>query len=832
MNEFKTLDIIVTGMSCTSCVSSIQNALQNLPGVTSCSVSLLNSSATISYNPEQVSASNIINCINDIGFTASVKDSVQNSAEKPLLFPVSFACGFLTCAFLLLQTILPDVFGSQPLPGLFISDILHFSLALPVFVVLLPLSFKNFSNVLSKRRDPNMNTLLFLSSHVSFILSVWLLFFNISSQHRQFALFFDSSVLVVCFTSIGKFLEQKAQKQFSTMLSGLSYDITPDVTVLNDRTAPLNSNLPEIPVKTINSTDLKIMDIVRVSPGEIIPCDGKIVYGPSSFINESLLTGESSPVLKHVGDTVFQSTVNVSHTLFVQMTTSNDNTYAKQLVKLAQDAQLSKPPIQTFTDFLCKWFVYAVLCVSLCTFLLWNILGLFSIVVVPPGFNSFTFAVFTSLSVLVVSCPCALGLAIPLAVVAACNIAFNKRILIQNGAVKSLQTLSSIDCIVFDKTGTLTYGSPKLSDSFGNEYFYLAKHVSQFSSHPLSKAVFKIPLTGNPPSVVCNDFSEILGQGLLCSVQTCSSKTDDLQDWDVTCSKNISVKLGNPQWVMESCTSELDPTLKSTIENWTLTGKTIVLMSVDNCVVCGFAFVDFVRPESKSLVRFCHQTFGPLRTWILTGDSRTATLHVSRQIGIPDSNVVSAASPTDKANFIKALQSSTPRSSTLSKMYSWIQTVFNYGFRKNYLPIVNENEQTHVLYPKTTVAFVGDGKNDSVALATADVGIYFGKKDSCKNDSSTFIITSSQLSHVQLLIQLSQRMMFTIKLNLFWALSYNIVAIPISTGLFYPWLSLNPQFASFWMTLSSLLVVTTSMLLLHSFKYNLQRISRLNSLFF
>ena len=684
----KTLDISITGMSCSSCVNSIENALQNLPGVTSSTVSLLNSTATITFNQNQVSESEILTCINDIGFEASVKTSSQPASETPpksrnaLLFPVSFTCGFLTCALLLFQMLAPSTFHSQPLSGLFLSDILYFFLALPVFVMLLPLSFTNFYNVLFKRRDPNMNTLVFISSHVSFLLSVWLLCVNISSQRRQFALFFDSSILVVCFTSIGKFLEQKAQKQFTTFLSGLAYDISPTVTVLQTPESDIKHlpDLSDAPVKTINSTDLKIMDIVRVSPGEIVPCDGKIVYGPSSFLNESLLTGESSPVLKHVGDTVFQSTVNVSHTLFVQMTTSNDNTYAKQLVKLAQDAQLSKPPIQTFTDFLCKWFVYAVLSVSLLTFLFWNILGFFSVVVVPPGFNSFTFAVFTSLSVLVVSCPCALGLAIPLAVVAACNIAFSKRILIQNGAVKSLQTLSSIDCIVFDKTGTLTYGSPKLSDSFGNEYFYLAKHVSQYSSHPLSKAVSKVPLTGKPPSVVCNDFSEILGQGLLCSVQTCSSKTDDLQDWDVTCSKNISVKLGNPQWVMESCTSELNPTFKSTIENWTLTGKTIVLMSVDNCVVCGFAFVDFVRPESKSLVRFCHQTFGPLQTWILTGDSRTATLHVSRQIGIPDSNVVSAASPTDKANFIKALQSSTPRSSTLCKINSWIQTVFNYGF--------------------------------------------------------------------------------------------------------------------------------------------------------
>ena len=481
----QTLKLSITGMSCSSCVASIENAVCNLPGVSSCNVCLVQNSAYVLFNQNVITPAEITQCISDIGFDAtdatdSTNPPQENSSNKhhSLLFPVSFTCGVITCFVLLLQLFFPTVSSIQIINGLPITDFILLLLSSTVFVVVVSPAYKNLSNVVRRATTPNMYTLVFSSSIVSFLLSIWLLVYNVALRKHYFQLMFDSSVLVVSFTSFGKYLENKAKNKFSTMLSALSFQIVPSVSLLDippdfDPNKP-GSPLGDLPVTSFDASVLQTFDpkhqtiVLRILPGESIPCDGVICdsgsgSGSGSFVNESLLTGESSPVYKNAGDNVYESTINMSHPIFVQMTAACDDTYSKQLVKMAGDAQLTKPQIQTFTDFLCKWFVYAVLTVSSLTFVAWILVDIFTEVDLPAGFNAFTFAMYTSLSVLVVSCPCALGLAIPLAVVAACNVAFSKRVLLKNGG-KTLQTLSDVHSVVFDKTGTLTYGTPKLVD--------------------------------------------------------------------------------------------------------------------------------------------------------------------------------------------------------------------------------------------------------------------------------------------------------------------------------------------------------------------------------
>lgn len=812
-------------MSCASCVASIENALCNLPGVSSCNVSLIQNSAYIVFDPSVINASAIVQRVQDIGFEANVhtehRPQETKNTFRSLLFPVSFTCGVITLSLLLSSLLFPSISEFNLVNGLPVTDLILLLISSCVFVVVLPLSFQNFSNVLSHSAAPNMYTLVFLSSTVSFLLSIWLLVYNITLGQHHFVLFFDSSVLVVSFTSFGKYLESKAKNKFSTMLSALSFQIAPTVSLLDlpPQFDPSSggTDLNNFPVTSFEASVLSTLDpkrqtiILSILPGDSIPCDGIILplggSGSGSFVNESLLTGESSPVFKHAGDNVYESTVNMSHPIFVQMTSATENTYAKKLVKMAQDAQLTKPQIQTFTDFLCKWFVYVVLTLSLTTFLVWIAIGVFGNVDLPTGFNAFTFAMYTGLSVLVVSCPCALGLAIPLSVVAACNVAFSKRILCKNGG-KTLQTLSGVHSVVFDKTGTLTYGTPKIVDSFGAEFFSIAKRIAGQSNHPLCNPISKIPSlpssNADVRDILCENVQEILGQGVLCSA---SFSVSDLQ---MLC----TVRLGNSQWISQFASTSGNSVAHATVQDWTASGKTVVLMAIDNEIVCGFAFVDVVRPEAKDLIQFLDNS--GVHSWILSGDSRPATLQVARQIGIPDEHVISSAGPADKAKFIKALRGSGGGMSL--HHYSIVHQFFRRWSLSAYQLLPNTTYDAHADKSTKTVAFVGDGKNDSVALATADVGICFGTNAITCIDSASVVIAGESLSHIELLIQLSKTMMKTIKWNLFWALSYNAFSIPVCAGIFFPNFVTNPLWASLAMTLSSLLVVATSMLFLYSFK--------------
>lgn len=822
----QTLKLSITGMSCSSCVASIENAVSNLPGVSSCNVSLVQNSAHVLFNRSVITPAEIIQSISDMGFDATdaTECPQENSSNTPhsLLFPVSFTCGVITCFVLLLQLFFPTLSQLQIINGLSVTDFILLLLASIVFILVIPPALSNFSNVIHSAATPNMYTLVFLSSIVSFLLSIWLLVYNVALRKHYFQLMFDSSVLVVSFTSFGKYLENKAKYKFSTTLSALSFQIAPTVSLLDlppdfDPTSPDPSGgggtpLGDLPVTSIDASVLSTLDpqrqtvVLRILPGESVPCDGIILGEAGSFINESLLTGESSPVYKNAGDNVYESTINMSHPIFVQMTAACDNTYAKQLVKMAGDAQLTKPQIQTFTDFLCKWFVYAVLCVSSLTFFVWIAIGLFTDVDLPAGFNAFTFAMYTGLSVLVVSCPCALGLAIPLSVVAACNVAFSKRVLLKNGG-KTLQTLSRVHSVVFDKTGTLTYGTPKIVDSFGHDFFGIAKSIAAYSNHPLCKPINKLPSlpssNADVRDIFCENVEEILGQGVSCSA---SFSTVDAE---MMC----NVKLGNSQWISQFASTSSNSVAHATVQEWTLSGKSIVLMAIDDEVVSGFAFVDVVRPDSKALIEFLN-TSG-VHSWILSGDSRPATLQVARQIGIPDEHVISTAGPTDKAKFIKALQG--------SRKAVHHSPFFNRWPWSSYQLLPSSTNDACKENGSSIVAFVGDGKNDSVALATADVGICFGTNAITCIDSASVVVAAASLSHIKLLIQLSKKMMTTIKLNLFWALSYNVFAIPVSAGIFFPNFVMNPLSASLAMTLSSLLVVATSMLFLFSFKRRLLR---------
>lgn len=570
-----------------------------------------------------------------------------------------------------------------------------------------------------KHHQANMNTLVAVGTSVAYFYSIFAMFTG-----RE--VYFESAAFVTVFVLLGDAMEEKMHNNASNALAKL-IDLQ-----AKDAEVERNGEFVNVPLDQV-----KPGDIIRVKPGEKIPVDGVIVDG-STTINESMVTGESMPVTKKKGDEVVGSTINTNGTFTFKATKVGSDTMLAQIVDLVKKAQTSHAPIQNLTDKISNIFVPAVLIIAIITFVIWYVFLGATIV------NAMLFAV----SVVVIACPCALGLATPTALMVGTARSAKMGVLIKNGEV--LEEVSDIDTVVFDKTGTITVGKPQVTDIIGDEkqVLTIAASLEENSEHPLATAIVKKAKLDNIALAAVKNFAAIEGKGVKANYgkQEAFVGSDKLLE-DIIISQEMKKKAIQLQ----------------------KEAKTVVYVGLGQDIIGLVAIQDVPKPSSKKAIAELKKR--GLRTVMLTGDNQNVAEAIGKEVGIDQ--VIAGVLPTEKANEIKKLQDA-----------------------------------------GRVVAFVGDGINDAPALSTANVGIAMGSGTDIAIESGGIVLVQNDLMGVVKALEISKKTFNRIKLNLFWALIYNTIGIPIAAGLFMGLgLTLSPELAGLAMAFSSVSVVTSSLLL-------------------
>lgn len=570
-----------------------------------------------------------------------------------------------------------------------------------------------------KKHHANMNTLVAAGTSVAYFYSIFAMFTG-----RD--VYFESAAFVTVFVLLGDAMEEKMHDNASDALGKLMGLQAKDAEVLKD------GKFVKIPLEQV-----QVGDLIRVKPGEKVPVDGVITDGTST-LDESMVTGESMPVVKKVGDTVVGSTINSNGTITFKATKVGSDTMLAQIVDLVKKAQTSHAPIQNLTDKISNVFVPVVLIIAIVTFVIW-----YAFLNATPV-EAMLFAV----SVVVIACPCALGLATPTALMVGTARSAKMGVLIKNGEV--LEEVSDLDTVVFDKTGTITVGKPQVTDVVGDEkqVISVAASLEESSEHPLASAILKKAQAENISLIKAKEFEAIEGKGVKAHYndQVAFVGSDKLLE-DINISQEMS-------------------TQATTLQN---EAKTVVYVGLDKKIIGLIAIQDTPKPSSKDAI--AELKARGLKTVMLTGDNEKVAQAIANQVGIDQ--VIAGVLPNEKAEHIKQLQS---------------------GNHK--------------------VAFVGDGINDAPALSTADVGIAMGSGTDIAIDSGGIVLVQNDLRGVVRALDISKKTFNRIKLNLFWALIYNTIGIPIAAGVFAGiGFQLSPELAALAMAFSSVSVVTSSLLL-------------------
>lgn len=572
----------------------------------------------------------------------------------------------------------------------------------------------------AKHHDANMNTLVAVGTTVAYFYSVFALLTG-----RD--VYFESAAFIAVFVTLGDAMEERVHKNAEGAVSNLLQLQAKSAVVKR------NGDWVKVPLK-----EVQIGDEIRVKPGEKIPVDGTILTGQSA-VDESMVTGESMPVEKKKGDAVVGSTINQTGTFTFKATKVGAQTMLAQIVEMVKKAQTSHAPIQDFTNVVAHYFVPVVLIIALVTFTIWYaFLG-----------ATFVQALLFAVSVIVIACPCALGLATPTALMVGTGRSAKMGVLIKDG--QTLQEVSSLTTIVFDKTGTITAGKPQVTDVVGDDQGHVlrvAVSLEALSEHPLAQAVIKQAKAEQFDQHAVEDFQVVEGQGV-------TGKLDDHQ-----------IAVGSDRLVDSY---QLSPQLADQADQLRHAAKTVVYVSEDNQVIGLLAIQDVPRPEAAATMAALHDR--GLTTVMLTGDNEQVAQQIAKQVGID--RVIAGVLPNQKAEQVKLLQ--------------------------------QQGEK---------VAFVGDGINDAPALSTAEVGIAMGGGTDIAIESGGIILVQNDLRGVVSALSLADKTFKRIKLNLFWALIYNLIGIPIAAGLFVGLgLQLTPEIAALAMAFSSVSVVTSSLLL-------------------
>ena len=750
----------VTGMSCAACSARVEKAVKKVPGVTSCSVSLLTNSMGVEGT---ASPAAILSAVQEAGYGASPKNASASKAsdasadldaladrETPKLKRRLIASlGFL---LVLMYFSMGHMMWGWPLPHWFDGNhvamgLVQLLLAGIVMVINQKFFINGFKGLI--HGAPNMDTLVALGSMASFVWSTYALFAMTRAQvdgndelvmHYMMEFYFESAAMILTLITVGKMLEARSK--------GKTTDALKSLMKLAPKTATLVRDGAEV---TVAIADVQKGDIFVVRPGENIPVDGVVLEGTSA-VNESALTGESIPVDKAVGDKVSAATTNQSGFLRCEATRVGEDTTLAQIIKMVSDAAATKAPIAKIADTVSGFFVPAVISIAVVTTIVWLLLG-----------HELGYALARGISVLVISCPCALGLATPVAIMVGNGLGAKNGILFKTAA--SLEAAGRTQIVALDKTGTITEGAPRVTDLLPaegvteTELLTLAAALESRSEHPLAKAVLADAEAKaiTPPEVT--DFAALPGNGL-------AAKLD-----------GMDIYAGNAAFIQTKLT--LPAALAQQAEKLAAEGKTPLFFGGAGRLLGVIAVADTIKEDSPEAIRQL-QNMG-IRVVMLTGDNQRTADAIGRQAGVDE--VIAGVLPDGKEAVIRQLQAS------------------------------------------GKVAMVGDGINDAPALTRADTGIAIGAGTDVAIDAADVVLMNSKLSDVPAAIRLSRATLRNIHENLFWAFIYNIIGIPLAAGLFIPFgLTLNPMFGAAAMSLSSFCVVSNALRLnlfdLHSTRHD------------
>ncbi|MHA1667563.1 MAG: heavy metal translocating P-type ATPase [Candidatus Heimdallarchaeaceae archaeon] len=757
----ETKKINIEGMTCASCVARVEKALTSLEGVDSASVNLVAHNAQLIYDPHKVNEKDIYKAVEKAGYKASVSDIelsyMKNKqlvdmrrrfiASLVLTIPVFiFAMGYMApfnnwfpqfATFLSTYTIFPKMT---------LSSFIQLALTTPVqFIISWPFYVAAWKSV--KNKSASMDVLIVLGTSAAYFYSLFSMIYPYFVPSYHGAIFFETSAILLTFIFLGKYLEEVTKGRTSEAIKKLIE--------LRPKTATIIKEGQEIQIPV---DDVKMSDVCVVRPGESIPVDGKVIEG-SSYVNESMITGESVSVFKEKDSEVIGGTINENGLLKFQATRVGENTTLSKIIQLVEDAQTSKLPIQKIADKISSIFVPAVVLLSLVTFTIWFLLFSFGVIdstLLPAGTSIFLFSFLVGIAVLVISCPCALGLATPTAIMVGTGLGAQNGILIRTG--EALEKAKNIDLVLLDKTGTITKGEPEVKD------------IIPVSSKVTKKDIIQIAASLEKGS------EHSIAKSILYKAEEMKVDLKDLKAFEALPGKGVIGKIGGVDYYFGNMKLLVKKNLSLTNEvskiliNLEEQGKTVMTLATEKEIVGLIAISDSVKQHSKEAITHLKEI--GVRVGMVSGDNKRAAKAIGKEVGIEE--IHAEVLPDEKLKIVQEYQ--------------------NKGLK---------------------VAFVGDGINDSPALVQADIGIAVGSGTDIAIEAGDFVLVKNDLRDVVTAIDLSKKTITRVKMGLFWALFYNSIAIPLAAGLLFVLTGklFPPEIAGLAMALSSVSVVINSLLL-------------------
>ena len=744
----------VTGMTCASCQANVTRAVEKL-GVNEVNVNLISESMSVDYDEDKINQDDIIGAVEKIGYGASLKDQEKKSSDKTsdkeadeeanTKFRLKVSFGFLIP---LLYLAMGPMIG-LPIPnfvsgakGAINNAFIQFLLTIPVLIVNKKFFINGFKGLFNKAA--NMDTLVALGASAATFYGIFVIFrmaYGLGFGYPELVdrymhnLYFESAAVILTLITLGKFFEARSKGQTKASLENLMNLAPKKATVIVD------GKQKEVDVEDINKGD-----IILIKPGDSIPVDGEIIEG-SSLLDESAITGESIPINKTIGDEVITATINKEGSFKFKATNVGEDTTLAQIINLVNEANETKAPIAKMADQISAVFVPVVIIISIITFVIWIALG-----------YDFEFALNLMIAVLVISCPCALGLATPMAIMVSTGKSAELGLLFKNA--ESLENLSKVDTVLLDKTGTITEGSPKVTDIYTNmdkdEFMMLAASLENSSEHPLSTAIVNYAKDNNINPENVENFNAISGKGIKASY-----KDEVYYAGNINLMDDMNIDLLDYEKIADKYSND---------------GKTSMYFANKEKVIGIIAAMDLAKEDSKYAIDEL-KNLG-YEVTMVTGDNKNTAESIRKKLGIDKK--FAEVLPGDKDKVVKELQDMGKK-----------------------------------------VTMVGDGINDAPALARSDIGMAIGNGTDVAIDSADVVLMKNSLLDIVSSMELSKATIKTIKQNLFWAFFYNVMLIPVAAGVLYPFtgITLNPMFAAFAMSISSAFVCLNS-LRLKAFKPN------------